>query len=467
MIVMKFGGTSTQDASAQLNVASIVKANLQRAPIVVISAIAKSTNVLETAGKLAEKGENLQANKLLEELLERHYQILDANVANKERNAAIRAILAQSLHELKDLVEGVSILRELTPRTLDALYCYGELLSSRLVAATCQEIGVDAVWLDTKDFMVTEPNHNRALPMMELVEQKLSALALPLINSGKVVVTQGFIGVTQSGYRTTMGRESSDYSATIIGTALNVDEIQIWTDVDGILTSDPRVVNAPKKVKTMLPEEAFELSYFGAKVLHPNTMLPAIEKNIPVYIYNSKRPQLSGTRVASDASKKPVIKSVAYKRNISIISVAPRKRLGQYMFWEHIYSILTKHSINANLTVSSEFNVAITLEAKDSLDAVIHDLQSVGEVNVQENKGIVCLVGYGIKQVPEYLSRTFKVLSGMTISMMSFGASNSNITIVLDDEKILEAVKLLHKEFFEGQNNDEVFEILEHFSVNQ
>ncbi len=465
MIVMKFGGTSTQDAIAQSNVASIVKANVHRAPVVVISAIAKATNYLETAGKLAEQGKNDEANAKLEELFQRHYEILDTNIKNQERNAEIRQILSQSLLELKDLVEGVAILRELTPRTLDALYCYGELLSSRLIAATCQEIGLDAVWLDTKDFMITEANHNHALPMMELVEQKLSALARPLIDSGKVVVTQGFIGVTQSGFRTTMGRESSDYSATIIGTALRVDEIQIWTDVDGILTSDPRVVNIPKKVKTMLPEEAFELSYFGAKVLHPNTMLPAIERNIPVYIYNSKRPNLSGTRVASDSSKQPVLKSVAYKRNLTIVTVAPRKRLGQYMFWEHIYSILTKHSISANLTVSSEFNVAITLEAKSNQDALIHDLQNVGEVSIQEKQGIVCLVGYGIKRVPAYLSRTFGVLSGMTISMMSFGASESNITFVLDDDNVLEAVKLLHQEFFEGKNDDTVFEVLEHYSV--
>ncbi|TAK53642.1 MAG: aspartate kinase [Bacteroidetes bacterium] len=467
MIVMKFGGTSTQDAQAQSNVAGIVLANLSKTPVVVISAIAQATNVLERAGKLAEQGNVEEANQTLDQLAERHYRILDTNISHKERRASVRVIIEQSLNELKELVRGVAILRELTPRTLDALYCYGELLSSRLIAATCQERGIDAVWLDTKDFMITEAIHNRALPIMEIVQEKLTALALPLIQQGKVIVTQGFIGVTQHGNRTTMGRESSDYSATIIGAALQVENIQIWTDVDGILTSDPRVVASPKKVKTMLPAEAFELSYFGAKVLHPNTMLPALEKSIPVYIYNSRRPHLSGTRVASDAFSKPMVKSVAYKRGVVVVTISPRRRLGQYIFWEHVYHVLTKHSVEATVTVSSEFNVAICFEAKNTLDAVIHDLATVGNVTTLEGKGIICLVGYGIRTQPECLSRTFNALSGMQISLLSFGASESSITIVMDDADIFEAVKKLHHEFFEKGHDDEVFEILEHFQAPQ
>ncbi len=463
MIVMKFGGTSTQDAAAQANVAAIIKANRHKSPVVVISAIAQGTNYLERAGKQAELGNTEQALALLEELIQRHYVILDTNVKDSKRNRGVRSQIEQAHTELKELVRGVAILHELTPRTLDSFYCYGELLSSRLIAASCQEAGIDAVWIDTKEFMVTDSNHNNALPLWEIVESKLKSLALPLINQGKVIVTQGFIGVTQSGFRTTMGRESSDYSATIVGVALQAEEIQIWTDVDGILTADPRVVQSPRKVKTMLPPEAFELSYFGAKVLHPNTMLPALEKNIPVYIFNSKRPYLSGTRISSDSHTKPMVKSIAYKKNAVIVTVTPRKRLGQYIFWEHIYNILTKHSITANLSVTSEFNISITIDSKINTQSLLHDLSEVGEVTIQENKGIICLVGYGIKQVPEYFSRIFNAFNGMTISMLSFGASDSNITLLLDDDVIFDAVKKLHHEFFEGTNDEEVFEILEHY----
>ena len=226
----------------------------------------------------------------------------------------------------------------------DVFYCYGELLSSHIVAAVLQEQGIKAEWVDTKDFMVTDENYNAAMPMMDLVEERLRAIVQPLAEQGRVPVTQGFIGITRSNHRTTMGRESSDYSAAIIGAALHVDDIQIWTDVDGILTADPRVVASPKKVKVLSFEEAFELSFFGAKVLHPNTMLPAVEKNIPIHIYNSLRPHLSGTLVASHAaSKETVVKSVAFKRDVAMLNVAPRKRFSQYIFWEHIYSILTKY----------------------------------------------------------------------------------------------------------------------------
>ena len=460
---MKFGGTSTQDAKAQANVVSIIQANLPHSPFVVISAIAQATNFLERAGKFAEQGKVDEANQLLDDLFERHYLILDTNVHDKARHTSVKNFIAQSMTEVKEMVRGVSILRELTPRTLDAFYCYGELLSSRLIAAACQENGIDAVWLDTKDFMITEANHSRALPIMSIVEEKLSAIALPLLKQGKVLVTQGFIGVTQSGHRTTMGRESSDYSATIIGAAIHAESIQIWTDVDGILTADPRVVQSPRKVRTMLPAEAFELAYFGAKVLHPNTMLPALEQNIPVYIYNSKRPKLTGTRVASDAATKPTVKSVAYKRDIAVIEITPAKRLGQYIFWEQIYNILTKHSAAANMTASSELNVAITIEAKSNLRAIIHDLSTIGNVKLLEGKGIVCLVGHALKDNPDNLTRMFNALAGMKISMISFGASDSNITLVVDDDKILDAVKKLHLEFFERENDDEVFEVLEHY----
>ncbi|MBI5214515.1 MAG: aspartate kinase [Ignavibacteriae bacterium] len=458
MIVMKFGGTSTQDAKAQSNVASIIHNHVHLSPVVVISAIAKGTNYLERAGKFAEQGNSEEAIALLTELFARHYQILETNVQDSTRKKGVLDVIQHSFNELKELVRGVSILRELTPRTLDAFYCFGELLSSRLIAATCQEKGIDAVWLDTKEFMVTEANHNRAMPIMELVQEKLSVIALPLIRQGKVIVTQGFIGITQNGFRTTMGRESSDYSATIIGAALNADEIQIWTDVDGILTADPRVVSSPKKVKTMLPEEAFELSYFGAKVLHANSMLPALEKNIPVSIRNSMNPSHDGTKVTTGSNTKSCIKSIAYKNNVSVITLSPYKRYGQFIFWEHVYNILTKYDVTANVTTTSEFNVALALDSKYNLTAIVHELSSVGKITMFDRKGIVCVVGFGIQQTPEFLSRIFASLQGMKLSVISFGASKSSITLVLNEQEVEHAVRQLHREFFEGEIDVELFE---------
>lgn len=443
------------------NVAHIVKERQQQQPIVVISAIAQATNMLEEACLLAAEGKVDEAQNVLQHLLDRHSVMVNELVKQSERNRELTKILNTSLRELQELVRGVSILRECTPRTLDSFYCYGELLASRLVENVLQENGVNAVWMDTKDFMITDENFTRAVPMMDIVEEKLTSLALPLIKQGKVPVTQGFIGVTRHGRRTTMGRESSDYSAAIIGAALNADDIQIWTDVDGVLTADPCVVSSPKKITELSFEEAFELSYFGAKVLHPNTMLPAIEKNIPIHIYNSRRPNGSGTLVTKTSNRQhPIVKSVAYKRNITLLIASPRKRFSQYIFWEHIYTILTKYSAQAFMTTTSEYNISIALETNNHIAAIVHDIGEVGNVTLIENKGIVCIVGTNLREAHDVVRRIFAAVSPLTASMISFGASVSNISIVVNDEDVLEVVRRIHQEFFESDLNNTMFESL-------
>jgi len=463
MIVMKFGGTSTQDADAIANVVRIVGERRSSQPVVVISAIAQATNVLEQAGRLASEGRPGEGREGLLKLFDRHYAIVDTLIKNPQRRRDLRAILATSLAELEELVNGVAILRELTPRTLDTLYSYGELLSSRMVAAALQESGIAAVWLDTKEFMLTDETFNRAAPVWPIVEERLNALAKPLLAQGAVPVTQGFIGVTASGRRTTMGRESSDYSAAIVGTTLRADDIQIWTDVDGVLTADPRVVRFPRKIKHLSFEEAYELSYFGAKVLHPKTMLPAFEKNIPIHIFNSRRPHLSGTRVSAQASTgETIVKSVAYKRGVVLFTVAPRKRLNQYMLWEHIYSILTRHDAAASMTVTSEHSSAFVLDEKNPVTAIAQELAEIGGVTVNEGKGIVCVVGSNLTRTPRLTERVFRSIADISVAMVSFGASPSNLSFVIDDASVPDAVRRIHAEFFEPAPNEELFEELEH-----
>ncbi|MBI3765908.1 MAG: aspartate kinase [Ignavibacteriales bacterium] len=460
---MKFGGTSTQDATAVTNVVEIIHSRLSQHPFIVISAIAQATNLLELAGKLAASGRVGEANDTLLKLFERHYTMVDNLVHDTARHRELRAVLGSSFRELEGLVDGVSILHELTPRTLDAFYCYGELLSSRIIAAALQERHIPAEWLDSKEFMITDENFTRALPMMDLVQTRLNQVAVPFLTAGTIPVTQGFIGVTLAGRRTTMGRESSDYSASIIGAVLHAEDIQIWTDVDGILTADPQVVTSPKKIKALSFEEAYELSYFGAKVLHPNTMLPAIEKNIPIHIYNSRRPQSSGTLVTSASdSRQSLLKSVAYKRNVVVINVVPRTRFSQYMLWEHIYSILTKYDSVASMTTTSEYSSSFVMDAYPNLQAIIHELEGIGIVSVLEKKGIVCVVGTNIRQQPFLVDRIFRSVSQYGIAMISYGASKSNLSMVLDDEAVPDAVRRIHLEFFESPNDENLFEEIEH-----
>jgi aspartate kinase len=463
MIVMKFGGTSTQDAEAISNVVRIVGDRRAAKPMLVISAIAQATNVLEQAGKLASVGRAGEGRDGLLKLFDRHYAIVDALIKDRQRHLELRKVLAASLGELEEIVKGVAILGELTPRTLDTFYSYGELLSSRIVAAALVERGIGAEWLDTKDFMLTDENFNRAAPVWPIVEERLNTLAGPLLARGIVPVTQGFIGVTAGGRRTTMGRESSDYSAAIVGTVLRAEDIQIWTDVDGVLTADPRVVRSPRKIKHLSFEEAYELSYFGAKVLHPKTMLPAFERNIPIHIYNSRRPHLSGTCVSTEASSAAtIVKSVAYKRGVVLFTVTPKKRLNQYMLWEHIYSILTRHDAAASMTVTSEQSSAFVLEEKNPVAAIAQELADIGEVTLHEGKGIVCVVGSNLRQSPRLAERVFRAIGAVGVAMVSFGASPSNLSFVINDEAVPDAVRGIHAEFFEPAPNEELFEQLEH-----
>jgi len=298
--------------------------------------------------------------------------------------------------------------------------------------------------------------------MMEIVEERLGRITASLFAEGKVPVTQGFIGMTQSGRRTTMGRESSDYSAAIIGSALKAADVQIWTDVDGILTADPRIVPSPKKVKQLSFKEAYELSYFGAKVLHPNTMIPALEKNIPIHIYNSRRPQSSGTLVfAGKPHEKTIIKSIAYKNDLVVLTVTPAKRFSPYIFWEHIYSILTKFNVVPAITVTSEYSMAIALDAKHDLPAIIHEIGEAGEVRLIGKQGIVSVVGENVRQAPAIIDRIFRPIADVPVTMVSFGASESNLSFIVDEAKTADVVRRIHSEFFDSMLDTEIFEVLD------
>lgn len=458
MIVMKFGGTSTQDAQAISNVVRIIKSHLTSQPIVVISAIAQATNMLEKIGKLASERNDREAREVLTQLFNRHYTIVDQLIRHINRNRALRSVIETAKEEIDAIIKGITILRELTPRTLDTLFSYGELLSSRIVTVALQDQGIQSEWIDTKDFMITDENFTRAMPLLEEVENRLKSIAQQLIDKGVVPVTQGFIGVTLTGRRTTMGRESSDFSAAFIGAVLDADDIQIWTDVDGVLTADPTIIDNPKKIKQLSFEEAYELSYFGAKVLHPNTMLPAIEKSIPIHIYNSRKPQSKGTLVSIQLqSHETIVKSVAYKKNVIILNAKPKKRYGQYIFWEHIHNILTKYNVAVKMTSASEYNYSVVLDSKNFNPVIVHDLSEVGIVQVIEGMGIVSIIGTNLVPANHIIDRLFTAVGDIGISMISFGASKSNLSFVVNDDDVTEAVQNIHDEFFKDINDDDVF----------
>ena len=451
MIVMKFGGTSNRDADAMANVCRIIAAHIAEDPVVVISAIARATNELEESARTAAAGDAARGEEILTALHGRHVAIVDALINDRVRAGGLIAAFDNYLKELATLLHGLAILRELTPRTMDAVCSYGERFSSRIIAARLQEDGVNAVWVDAGDFMLTDGNFGRALPVMEAVSSNLARIVVPLVEHRQVPVTQGFIGITLSGAYTTMGRESSDFSASIIGAAMNAERVQIWTDVDGILTADPRMVKDVRKIKRMSFEEAFELSYFGAKVLHPNTMLPLMEKNIPVEIRNSRRQEGTGTLIdqpGGGPAVEPVVKSISFSEDVTVISVAPSKRTNQYLFWEGVFSVLSRCGIDVRTVTTSEYRIAFTVAGAFEISTVIPRLEEFGQVTVFPDKASLCIVGSGLRESPGFAGRVFSALTGVKASLIAHGASGLSMTIVVDRGALEDALFRLHAEFF-------------------
>jgi aspartate kinase len=462
MIVMKFGGTSNRDADAMANVLRIIASHLAERPVVVISAIANATNDLEESARTAASGDAAAGEGILTRFHARHLAIVNALVKERARAGNLADAFTGYIKELTTILHGLAILRELTPRTMDAVCSYGERFSSRIVAAALQENGVDAVWIDAKDFMLTDSNFGKALPVMDAVITNLARVVAPLLKRRQVPVTQGFIGVTASGAYTTMGRESSDFSASIIGAAMDAERVQIWTDVDGILTADPRMVPDVRKVRRMSFDEAFELSYFGAKVLHPNTMLPLLEKNIPVEIRNSRRKEGTGTLIDQRGSAPAgvhTVKSISFSADVTVISVSPRKRTNQYLFWESVFSVLSRSGIDVRSVTTSEYRIAFAIAGAYENSSVIPRLEEFGEVALLPEQASLCLVGSGLREWDGFAGRVFGALTGVKTSLIAYGASGLNMTVVVDRRSLEEALRRLHVEFFGSSASGGEFDV--------
>ncbi len=453
MIVMKFGGTSVESAAAIQRVASIVKARADRHPVVVVSAMGKTTNKLLAIANDAVNGNRKAALELLCELHHDHLREAKAVLAS----AQLEAIIDAHFKELEELVKGLAVLGELTPRSIDAISSYGERLSSVIVAAAFDASGLPAAQVDARDYIVTDRRHTQAAPLFEETYKRLAS-AIPAKARERVVVMSGFIGSTEDGTTTTLGRGGSDYTAAIVGAGIDAEEIQIWTDVDGMLSADPRVISGGHRLKVISFAEAAELAYFGAKVLHPATVVPAMEKNIPVLILNSRRPEVEGTRIVSETvySANPV-KSISCKRNISLLNVHSTRMLMAYGFLNRIFEVFAKYEVAVDMLATSEVSVSLTVDNAQQLPDVVERLREFAEVTVEEQQSIICLVGENIRYTPGVAARAFKALEPVNIRMISQGASVLNLGFVVADSDVVKAVDLLHREFF-STVDPEVFE---------
>ncbi len=457
MIVMKFGGTSVESAAAIEHVAGIVRDRLGRQPVVVVvSAMGKTTNKLLAIAQTAVQGHKREAIQLIHELRDFHSREARHVVSLAER-AELDLILDEHFQELTELIKGLSVLGEATPRSIDAISSYGERLSSHIVARALRHFGIEAVHLDSRNFIITDSRFNQASPLYALTYPKLAAGVPPLLGEGKVVVMGGFIGATEDGVTTTLGRGGSDFSASIIGAGIGAEEIQIWTDVDGMLTCDPTIVAGGRRVKVISFSEAAELAYFGAKVLHPSTLLPAMDKDIPVLILNSRRPDCEGTKIVPQAPPTSnLAKSIACKKNLTVVDISSTRMLMAHGFLHKIFEIFDRYQTSVDMVTTSEVSVSLTIDSTDRLPEITRELSQFAEVHHENRQAIICVVGDNIRYTPGVAGRIFKAVEHINVRMISQGASLRNVSFLVQESDLKPAVEALHAAFF-SQLDPEIF----------
>src|SRR5579862_8951812 len=448
MIVMKFGGTSVQDPEAIDRAATIVKARLPQKPVVVVSAMAKVTDQLLAMARAAGSGDRKGALKLSRSLRERHYTTA-GELLGTALFTQFHSDLGAEFEALDELLRGIAAVGELTPRTTDHVAAFGEVLSSRIVKAAFAARGIEAELVDSRKCIVTDTAHTRAAPLMQETRERLQAKVHPLLGKGQVPVMGGFIGATKGGVTTTIGRGGSDYSAAIVGAELGADRIEIWTDVDGMMTTDPNLCPEARRIKVISFDEAAELAYFGAKVLHPATVLPAIQKNIPVYVLNSRNPSCEGTRITTRAPQgKNIFKAIAAKKRITIVDVAAPRMLLAHGFMRSIFEAFDRHGVPVDVVSTSEVSVSLTVDSNQAIPALAADLAKLADVKYEGRKAIVCLIGENLRETPGIAARVFGELSDLKIRMISQGASEINLTFVVEEEDVPGVIRRLHTAFF-------------------
>ena len=447
MIVAKFGGTSVGDAAAIRRTAGIVRGRIAQQPVVVVSALAGTTNALLSVAEQAASGNLVVAIATVQQLRERHLAAVTELVGAGTDAEDLAATESMLLDELAHLAEALSVLGHVTPRSLDAIASFGEQLSAPMVTAAFRKEGIDAVLVDARKVLVTDAQFGRAEPQPDRIIAAAQEHLLPIIRRGAVPVLGGYIGATADGVTTTLGRGGSDYSASLLGSALEADAIEIWTDVDGMLTADPRVVRGAKLIEHIRFDEAAELASFGAKVLHPNTIAPAVRRGIPVFIFNSMNPGGAGTRITADAPRLAV-RAIAGKGNTVIVKVRSPRMLGAPGALQQIFEVFARHRTSVDVVTTSEVSVSLTVDDDQYLEPVIAELRRFGDVGIERDRGIIAVVGSGLAADPAAMARALAAVGDVRLHMLSLDSTGINLTMVLDADAVRPVMQRLHDAFF-------------------
>lgn len=448
MIVLKFGGTSVKDQAAIEQLVEIVRGPAPHA-VVVVSALAGVTDQLLGVAECAAAGDAAQAMAAIDNIRHRHHSV-SVVVSDPERRRALGVQIDREFRILSEVVGALATLRDTAPRWRDAIAATGELVSSRLVAAALTSRGVDAEWVDSRAAIITNDEFCAAVPDMELTTAAMRSLCVPVLAAGRVPVLGGFVGGTVNGITTTLGRGGSDFSGAIVGAALDASEIQIWTDVDGMLTADPRIIPDAQVVPHLSFAEASELAHFGAKVLHPATILPAVAKNIPVRILNSKRPSAPGTLITGERSPVPSatgVTAIASKSGITVLNITSTRMVMAHGFLRRLFEVFELNKTAVDVVTTSEASVSVTVDDRRRLPMIIAALSEFADVSSEDGMAIVCAVGDALPSNAAAAGELLNALTGVPLRMVSQAASRRNVTIVLRAEDLNTALGRLHERF--------------------
>lgn len=450
MIVMKFGGTSVANYDAITRMISIVRGKLGEKPVVVVSALSKVTDLLYKIADEAAARDMKDAMDLLSQLRERHISLAkelmpDNSVLCGQACDKVNAIC----DELESFVSAVCAVGELSARSKAIIISNGEYLSSNIICYAMNASGIRTGFMDARKMIVTDDDYLKGEPDMNVIAERVPGIVSAAYEGADAVITQGFVSATAAGEPTVLGRGGSDYSASLIGMAVDATRIEIWTDVDGVKTADPRRVMNTRSLDKISFEEAAEMAHFGAKVLHPLTIEPAVRKNIPIYVLNSMNPEGRGTAILQNSFIEDGVKSVSCKENIFVINIFSTKMINTSGFLKRVFEIFSEYKVSVDLISTSEANISVTVDSSQNIDAVVAALSEFADVYVDSDKSQVSVIGKNIINLKGLLEQTFAPLRECKIYMISQGASYVNISFVVDRAALNDVVQQIHKYLFE------------------
>jgi len=450
MRVLKFGGTSIGDAQSIRTVCEIVRRRAGDKTLLVFSAAGGTTDALDAMARSAAKGLCDDAMAAAKGIRDAHLSLARELLPPGEALWRLETLFEQFFGSARDAVHGLAVLKDLSPAVQDRLWGMGELLSTNLLCEVLRREGVPAEWVDARDVVITDGRHGQAEPIPEKTAERCQTTLLPLLDAGRFPVTQGFIGRSEGGEVTTLGRGGSDYTASLLGALLGAEAIEIWTDVDGVMTADPSLVPQARNIPLMSFREAAELAFFGARVLHPKTLWPAVERGIPVRVLNTRRPDGEGTTILAEVPREGgSVQSIAYKEDVALVTLVCARMFKARGFLRRLFDALDAHGVTPDAVATSEVSVALALHAPSDLEGLVRDLGEYGTVSVRRGQAIVCVVGEGLKNAPGIVGQVFEGLEGVRISLVSQGGSAINLGFVVDERDLPEVVSRLHRRFFE------------------